>query len=128
MDGFMIDASSYDLAALLLRLTVGLALLPFGIKKILVRKTEADKFPKVLFFSPEAGFYSALIIEFGASICMIFGFFTRLVAIPAICNMAVATNVSRGNYFTSPAQSFLLGFISILIVGPGKYSLDWLMF
>lgn len=125
---FMIDPVSYDLAALCLRLTVGVALLPFAIKKILTREESSEKFPKVLFFSSEAGFYSALAIELIASVCMIFGFLTRLIAIPAICNMAAATNVSRGQYWTSPAQAYLLGFISILIVGPGKYSLDWILF
>ncbi|MDE5832538.1 MAG: DoxX family protein [Desulfovibrio sp.] len=124
----IIEPVSYDTAALLLRLTVGLALLPFPIKKILTRETEAEKFPKVPFFTPEAAFYCALVIELTASVSMIFGFLTRLIAIPAICNMAVATNVTRGKYFTSPAQAYLLGFISILIVGPGKYSLDWLFF
>lgn len=124
----MVDQTSYDLAALCLRLTVGLGLLPFAIKKILTRETAAEKFPQVLFFTPEMGFYCALVIELCASVCMIFGFLTRLVAIPAICNMAIATNVSRGQYWTSPAQAYLLGFISVLIVGPGKYSLDWLFF
>ena len=124
----MVDPASYDVAALCLRLTVGIGLLPFAIKKILTREKAAEKFPKVLFFTPEMGFYCALAIELTASVCMIFGFLTRLVAIPAICNMAVATNVSRGQYWTSPAQAYLLGFISILIVGPGKFSLDWLFF
>ena len=124
----MIDPVGYDLAAFLLRETIGLALLPFAIKKILTRETASEKFPKVLFFTPSQAFYAALTVELCASLCMIFGLFTRLAAIPAICNMSVAFNVSRDKYFASPALSFLLGFVSILIVGPGKYSLDWLIF
>lgn len=124
----LVEPVSYDLAALLLRLAIGLALLPFPIKKILTQDTAAKNFPGVLFFSPEAGFYAALAIELSASICMIFGLFTRIMAIPAIVNMGIASKVSGGKYYTSPAQAFFLGFIAILITGPGKYSLDWLMF
>ncbi len=131
MDGFMAqfftDGISYDWTALLLRWTVGFALLPFGIRK--VRDTSgADKFHAVLVFSPKISFYLAMTIETLASICMILGFCTRFAAIPGICNMAIATKVSLGPSFTSPALPFLLGFISILISGPGKFSLDWLFF
>lgn len=125
---FMVGQFSYDCAALLMRLAVGVALLPFAIKKCLSFDDPPKTFPQVLWFTPEAGFYVAMIIETGASVCVILGLFTRLIAFPAIVNMAFATRVTKGKYFTSPAQAYLLGFIAILIIGPGKYSLDWLFF
>lgn len=124
---YMTTTLSGDWGALLLRLVIGFGLLPWGIKKICER-SDADKFPKVLFFSPSFGFYTAMCIETLAAVCMISGFCVRLIAIPAICNMAIATNVSKGKFFATPALTFLLGFIAILILGPGKFSLDYLLF
>lgn len=126
--GFMVGQLSYDWAALLVRLAVGVALLPFPLKKLRHFSDPPQKFPRVLWFSPETGFYLAMLVEGCASVCMIFGLFTRLMAIPAIVNMAFATKVTAGKDWTSPAQAYLLGFIAILFIGPGKFSLDWLLF
>lgn len=123
----LIQPVSYDWAALALRLVVGIALLPFAIEKFLTREERADKFYGILFFSPKEGFYLAMLVEGLCALCMILGFATRIMAIPGIVNMGIATNKSRGKYWTSPAQCYLLGFIAILLVGPGKYSLDWLI-
>lgn len=128
---FMTGTISKDWLALFLRLVVGLALLPYGIKKFAGR-AEADKFLHVkigkISFPPSVAYYMAMTIELLAPVCMILGFFTRLAAIPAICNMAVASQESKGPYLTTPASPYLLGFVAILVAGPGKFSLDWLMF
>lgn len=128
LDQFMLFTVPYDWAALLIRLACGIALLPYPLKKIRERHVASEKFPAVLGLSSKTAFYMALIVELGASICMIFGLFTRIAAVAGTCNMAVATNVSRGPYFTSPAQSYLLMFIAIFIIGPGTFSLDTFIF
>lgn len=128
LDQFMLFTVPYDWAALLVRLACGIALLPYALKKIHERHEAPAHFPAVLGLSSRTAFWLALIVELGASICMIFGFLTRIAAIAGACNMAVATNVSRGKYFTSPAQSYLLMFIAIFIIGPGHFSLDTLIF
>lgn len=117
---------SYDWAALFIRLAVGFGLLPYAVKKFNERST-ADKFPKVLFFSRKAAFYSAMLIEGVVSICLILGFCTRLAAIPGIVNMGVAFTVSRGPYLTSPALVYFFMMIAILFIGSGNYSLDGLI-
>lgn len=127
INSFFLGQLNYDWAALLLRLAIGIALLPYGIKKFRERH-EMKSFPAVLGMSSRVSFCLAMTVETLASVCMILGLWTRLAAIPAIVNMGIATNVSRGQYFTSPAQAYLLGFIAILLVGPGKYSLDYLIF
>lgn len=125
--GLMTVPISYDWAALLVRLAVGFALLPYPVKKFCERKN-AEHFPRVLFFSPKSGFYAAMIVEGAVAICLIFGLFTRLIAIPGIINMGVAFTVSRGPYLTSPAAVYFLMLIAILCIGGGSYSLDgWLL-
>lgn len=130
--GFFVDPVSYDLSAFIFRLAIGLALLPYPIQKYMNREVAPKKFPGILFFSPEMGFYIAMVVEFGASISLISGFLTRLIAIPAIINMGVATNydLAEQKYktWTATAAPYFLGLLGILIVGPGKYSLDWLIF
>ena len=128
LDQIMLFTIPYDWAALLVRLACGLALLPYGLKKIRERNEAAAKFPAVLGLSSRTAFWLALMVETCSSICMILGLFTRVAAVAGTCNMAVATNVSRGKYFTSPAQSYLLMFIAIFFIGPGTFSLDNLIF
>lgn len=123
----LVEPVSYDTASLLFRLAIGLALLPYGIKKICTREN-ADKFFKVLFFSPSQGYFAALLIETLAPICLIFGFLTRLAAIAGMCNMGIAFTFSKDKYLTSPATAFCLGFIAVAIVGPGAYSIDHFLF
>lgn len=119
----MTAAISYDWAALLARVAVGLALLPFGISKCMDR-SGADKFHKVLFFSPAAGFYSVMIIETLVPVFLILGLFTRLAVVPAIFSFAIATKVTIGKYGISPASLYFLMMIVIFCIGSGSYSLD----
>lgn len=118
---------SYDWATLLLRLSCGCALLPYGIKKFCERHG-TNHFPAVLFLSSRASYYTAMCIETFASCFVILGFLTRLAAIAGICNMAIAAKVSKGPYFTTPASSFLLMFAAIFMLGPGGFSLDYILF
>lgn len=124
--GLMTFPISYDWASLLLRLATGFALLPYGLKKFFDRSGMAH-FPKVRFFSRESGFYAVMIIELIVPICLILGFCTRLIVIPAICSMAVATAVTRGPWLTSPASIYFLLMIAIFFIGSGNYSLDYLL-
>lgn len=127
MDSFMVSTLSGDWAALFLRIACGLALLPYAVHKIQNFHTEKD-FPAVKPFSSRQSFLLACVIESAASFCMIFGFFTRLMCLPAIGNMTAAYYVNHQPGFRAPSLSYLLMFIAILIVGPGKYSLDYLFF
>lgn len=119
----MLYPVSYDFAALVVRIAVGLALLPWGLKK-LFGQSAASKFPKVGPFSSVTAFYLAMIIEFTVPFFLFAGLFTRMAVIPAICSFSVATKVTKGPYFTSPASLYLLMMIAILLIGGGAYSLD----
>lgn len=127
MDSFLVSTLSDNWSALLLRLACGLALLPYAINKIKSFHTETE-FPTVKPFTSRQSFVLAMCIESCASFCMILGFLTRLICIPAICNMAVAYKVNHQSGFRAPSLSYLLMFIAILLVGPGAFSLDYLFF
>lgn len=127
MDGFMAGTLSASWVALLLRFACGLSLATYAVHKIKSFHTEKD-FPAVKPFTSRQSFLLAMTIETCASFCMIFGLFTRLMCIPAICNMAVAYKVNHGPGLTAPSLSYLLMFIAIFIAGPGVYSLDYLFF
>lgn len=127
LEWFFNGTISYDWAALLIRLVIGLALLPYGLIKISERH-KPPQFPAVLGFSSKQSFYLAMVVETAASLCMLGGFFTRFMACAGIVNMSMAYKVAHGRFGSANALPFLLGFIAILFIGPGKISLDWLFF
>ena len=118
------DPISASMASLLFRWAIALAMLPYGVQK-LFHPENAAKFPKVLFFSPKVGYYSAAIIETFVPLFLMAG----LAVIPAIVSFTIATKVTIGKDLTSPALPYLFGLIAIFIVGSGLYSVDyWLLY
>ncbi len=83
------DPTSASMASLLFRWAIALAMLPK-----LFHPENATKFPKVLFFSPRVGYYSAAIIETFVPLFLMAGFLTRLAVIPAIVSFTIATKVT----------------------------------
>jgi putative oxidoreductase len=68
--------------------------------------------------------------EFFCSIFLLAGLFTRLVVIPMIVGISVAIfKAHNGEIFGDGehAALFLTGFLVLLIVGPGKLSVDGMM-
>lgn len=117
---------SSDWAALLIRLAIGLALLPYAISKLSEARTPPKEFPKVPGLSPKTAFYIAMVAETVASLGVILGFCTRLAAFIGACNMGVATWKVHGKNWTATAMPYLFGFIAILLIGAGTFSLDYL--
>ncbi len=65
--------------------------------------------------------------EFFCSLFIILGLFTRFAAIPLIIAMSVAVFAAHHGKFATEGQMaslFLGAFLVILIVGPGKASVD----
>ncbi|MDE7371257.1 MAG: DoxX family protein [Desulfovibrio sp.] len=115
-----------DWAILLLRWVIGLALLPYAVQKICT-PSMAEKFPAVLGLSSSLSFHLAMCVETLASVCLLLGLGTRIAAVAGICNMSVAFKVNHGPYLTAPSAPFLLGFIAVLVTGPGRFALDALL-
>lgn len=71
--------------------------------------------------------FLAVIGEFICPILVIIGFKTRLSAIPVAITMAVAGFIVHGaDPFGTKEKAFLflIAFITIALVGPGKFSID----
>jgi len=126
-----------DLTALVLRIGFGLyMLLGHGLSKFQMLFSSVEiKFPSVLGLSPIVGLYLAVFAEFIACIFIIIGFKTRIAAIPMIITMIVAVFIVHGSdhWFMQmskggskePAMIYLFGFLSIYLLGSGKYSIDY---
>ncbi len=121
--------SIYDSIGLLV-LRVGLAglmLYNHGLDKLLHFNEKAEKFPDPIGLGTVPSLGLTTFAEFFCSLAIILGYFTRWAAIPQVINMAVAFAVVHGPQPLKEKELpllFLLGFVSILILGPGRYSLD----
>jgi putative oxidoreductase len=123
-----------DLALLLARLFMGYAFILHGWGKI---QNPFGWMPG----APVPGFLQALaaLSEFGGGIVLILGLVTRLGALGLSCTMAVAAwfhlrmmgdpLVSMaGERSAEPATTFLMLALLFLALGPGRFSLDRLLF
>ena len=85
------------------------------------------EFPNPLGVGSTPSLFLTVIGEFIAPILIIIGFKTRLAAIPAAITMFVAAFVVHGaDPFGKKelALLYMLFFILVALLGPGKYSLD----
>ncbi|MBT8231393.1 MAG: DoxX family protein [Saprospiraceae bacterium] len=125
-----------DLAALVLRLGFGLyMLLGHGLSKFNMLLAGGEiRFPSVLGMPPKISLILAVAAEFIACIMIIIGYKTRLAALPMIITMLIAAFVihsgdpwfmqSADGGSKEPALIYMLGFLSIYLLGSGKYSID----
>ena len=137
---FWFTGYSYtNLGRLFLRLFVGIMLLQFGIRQINYFQQDAVLFPSILGMGPEATLIVMICIEIICSAFIMFGFFTRLMTIPPIVAMIIAEHyllhdfVSEKAYMLEWQQPgylpimFLGIYFFILLVGPGKISVDYFL-
>lgn len=130
-DSLWLTQIPYDWAALLIRLAICCALIPYGYSKFKGRKA-ADKFLKIWIIPPALAYYLAMFAEVIGSVCVILGLFTRLFALICFCNMCVATYadyaIEKVKDARSEAAVYAYAFFAILWIGPGNFSLDYLIF
>ena len=121
---FLLSECCSNAARLFLRLFVGILMLTHGIAKIENFDTLVDTFPDPI------GLPLIILVEVGASILVMVGFLTRLALIPLIFSMIVAAFLTFPTFAlaTSELPLMYLGiFITLLLAGPGKCSVDYLL-
>ena len=127
------------LGRLFLRLFVGIMLLQFGIRQLRDASILADSFPSVLGMSGETALFLMICIEIGCSIFIMAGFLTRIMIVPPFIAMPVAeyhllhdvaTTASYQLSWEQPGYlpiMFLGIFFFLILVGPGKISVDYFL-
>ncbi|PWT96315.1 MAG: DoxX family protein [Bacteroidetes bacterium] len=118
---------SFNLALFVLRVGVGILLLMHGYNKIEHFDTMKNTFLNFLGMGSTTSLILSIFAELFCSIFIILGLFTRLAAIPIIIDLTVALwKIHHFNFFGDgeKASLYLLAFIAILLVGPGKASVD----
>lgn len=121
------SAGAFNTAMLLLRIIFGVLMMSHGYGKLTEFTETAKNMPSL--FGMGSTVTTALVVfaEFFCALFIILGLFTRLATIPLIITMAYAVfKAHNGDVFGEGAHAMLyLGaFISLLIVGPGKISVD----
>jgi putative oxidoreductase len=124
------STSAFNIALLILRVGAGVLLAAHGYDKLIHFQQYAGQFVNFLGIGQTTSLSLTIFAEFFCSIFVILGLFTRIAAIPIIINMAVA--VGKGHNYDffgkgEPASLFFLIFLAILLVGPGKASIDGAM-
>lgn len=119
--------TNVDFALLIFRVGVSAMMLTHGYGKFLKVINGDFSFGDPLGIGVEASLTLAAFGEFVCSILVILGLATRYASVPLMTTMLVAWQLSHGDDpFSSQEKSvfYLLSFLTILITGPGKYSLD----
>lgn len=118
---------SFNLAMLLLRIGAGALIISHGYDKLVHFATYKEKFISFMGLSPTISLSLSLFAEFFCAMFLVIGLFSRAVVIPLIINMTVALCIAhRGDIFGKgePATLYLLAFLTILLCGPGRASVD----
>lgn len=119
--------SHLSLVVFLLRLGFASLLMTHGYGKLQSFLAGDHDFPDPLHVGPVVSHGLTVFAEFFCSILLILGLFSRLAAaVLIICMLVIAFMVHGKDPIGDKEQSllYLIGFIVIFLVGPGKYSLD----
>ena len=135
-----------NLSRFFIRVFAGIMFLQFGIRQVANYDFFAQYFPSMFGMSSETTLLCMITIELVFSIFLIFGFLTRLSTIPPMISMIVAEYyIVAKDLMTVSAMptnevslmfSLQLGyvpmlfigmFVYIILAGPGKVSVDYLL-
>lgn len=121
---------SFNTAMLLLRFALGILMIKHGYDKLVHFNAYRDHFFNFLHLGQTVSLSLSIFAEFFCALFLMIGLFTRLTVIPLIVNMVVAVFfVHNSDFFDQgeKATLFLTGFLTLLLVGPGKASVDGIM-
>ncbi len=121
------SAGAFNAAMLFLRLAFGILMMNHGYQKLLHFADKQHSFMNFLGMGSTLSLLLVIFAEFFCALFIILGLFTRLAAIPLIIATCVMVFKSHnGDVFGDgeTAALYLTGFLVLLLVGPGRVSVD----
>ena len=121
---------AFNIAMLVLRAGLGLMMLPHGYDKLVHFAEKKNTFMNFLGIGSTFSLSLSLFAEFFCAMFLIIGFFTRFAVLPLIIGMSVALFKAHDAAIFGGGEKaaiYLTGFIAILLLGPGKASVDGMM-
>ncbi len=115
---------------LVLRVGIGCFMLVHGLQKLSGFNQMVDKFPDPIGMGSQLSLISAIGAEVGCSLLLIVGLATRLAALPLAFTMLIAHFVVHATDAWQVKELpaiYLLVYVVILLTGPGRFSLDALL-
>jgi putative oxidoreductase len=116
-----------DIGLAFFRITISTMMLTHGYPKLMKLISGNFEFGNPLGIGAAPSLFLAVIGEFVCPILIILGLRTRLAAIPAAITMMVAAFiVHAADPFDTKEKAllFLVSFVAIALLGPGKFSMD----
>lgn len=119
-------SAATDFALLLLRVVWGFTMIPHGWAKLANFDAKKESFLDFMGLGSTTSLALAVFAEFFCSILLVAGLFTRLATIPLIVTMLVIMNKNEWAFLgkTENVTLFFFGYILILLLGPGRHSMD----
>lgn len=131
MNSTKINEEAVQFALLLFRVFLGIVMMTHGYPKLQKLMAGGNiEFMDFLGLGPAISLVLVVFAEFVCSIFLILGLFTRWMLIPLIITMLVAVfGVHINDSFGKMELGllYLVGYIVLMIIGPGRYSIDGLI-
>ena len=124
------SAGAFNTAILLLRLVFGILMASHGYDKLTHFDQYSKEFMDFMGLGKSVSLSLTIFAEFFCSLLVCLGLFTRLATIPLIIGMSVVVfKVAGGDVFGhgETGAMYLGAFLVLLIVGPGRISVDSLI-
>jgi len=121
------SAGAVNAAMAVLRICAGVLMMNHGYSKLIHFGEKHEKFMNFLGIGSTMSLALVVFAEFFCSLFLVIGLFTRLAAIPLIITMCVALYKAHNMDILGEGETaalYLGCFIVILLVGPGKASID----
>lgn len=121
------NKSAVDWLLLLLRLFVSIAIMTHGLPKLLNFISGETKFMDFMGMGSRTSLFLVIFAEIVCAFLILLGLFTRWATIPLIVTMLVAAFIAHeGKPFGDREMSLLyfVHFLTLLVMGPGRFSVD----
>jgi putative oxidoreductase len=122
-----ISATAINIGMLILRVGVGILMIPHGYAKLQSFAEKKDTFMNLMGIGSTTSLSLAIFAELICSGLLIVGLFTRFAALALFITFCVVVFKAHYLEFFGKGElgsMYLLSYMVLLLVGPGKFSLD----